>query len=118
MKILNVYYGTDAYSFESEPFHAHCRYSCDEEHITLHIGRAKEHLQMGKCFWYLVNVCDVNPHTGAVEVRNYYDSVEEKQKIILNARAKQGLSTAKETAPTILKWDWNNPKPPLAEEAL
>lgn len=93
MKILNVYYGTDAYCFETEPFHAHCRYSVDEEYISTYIDKARDALQRGKCFWYLVSVVDFNPITGIAETRNYYDGVKEKAKTILNARAKQGLST-------------------------
>ncbi len=87
MKILNLYYGLEAHNFNAEPYHAAVRYNADEQEIQMYVEKAKNALQNKECFWYFLTVVDVNPLTGAVEHTNVFDAVEEKQKIILNAKA-------------------------------
>jgi hypothetical protein len=96
MKILNVYWGTDAYTFESEPFHACCKYSASDDYVLLVLDKAEQALHYGKCYWYLVSVVEFNPLTGESVNTNTYRGVTEKAKIILNARAKKNNIKGKE----------------------
>jgi hypothetical protein len=100
MKILNTYYGLEAYDFAAEPHHACVRYDVSEEEILFQVAKAKQSLENKKCFWYLVNVVEVNPHTGESTSVNFHSTVGEKIKIVLNAK---GAGKTKAPGETTIK---------------
>jgi hypothetical protein len=96
MKILNVYWGTDAYTFESEPFHSCCKYQATDEMVSYQFDKSLMALSNGKCYWFLISVVDLNPLTGEAVNTNTYRGVSEKAKIILNPCAKKNSIKSKE----------------------
>lgn len=87
MKILNVYYGLQAFDFNTEPHHSAVRYDASEEEIEMYKESCKKALMNKKCFWYLLEVTEILPLEGKVIHFHVFDSVEEKKKIILNEKA-------------------------------
>lgn len=87
MKILNVYYGLQAFDFNIEPHHYAVRYDASEEEIEIYKESCKKALMAKKCFWYLLEVTEILPLEGKVAHFHVFDSVEEKKKIILNEKA-------------------------------
>lgn len=87
MKILNVYYGLQAFDFNTEPHHSAVRYDASEEEIEMYKESCKKALMTKKCFWYLLAVTEILPLEGKVAHFHVFDSVEEKKKIILNEKA-------------------------------
>lgn len=100
MKILNVYYGTNAYDFDAHPHHYSTNTCVDDANVEYAIESAERDLLAGKCVWYCVLVTELNTRTGMGETKTYYGGVAEKSKIILNAKAKHAPKPP--SAP--LKW--------------
>lgn len=100
MKILNVYYGTNAYDFDAQAHHYTTNLAADDNTVEYAIEVAEQHLRDGKCVWYCALVTELNTRTGMGETKTYYGGVAEKSKIILNAKAKHALKPP--SAP--LKW--------------
>ena len=88
MKLLSVYYGTDQYDYEAEPYHCVAKYRITSLDVDYHKEKAHVDLQNGKCYWYILVVTDVNPTTGATTTEHFYESLPQKEKIVLNAAAK------------------------------
>lgn len=88
MKILNVYYGVKSYDFDHEPYHYKSLQRASDGDITYAREKAEQDLKVENCFWYLVSVLDLCPYTGEAVSTTFYNSVPEKQKIVLNAPAR------------------------------
>lgn len=95
MKILNVYYGLQAFDFNAEPHHSAVRYDTTEDEISMYIESCQKALINKKCFWYLLEVTEILPLEGKVSHFHAFDSIEEKKKIILNEKAGMTKSTTK-----------------------
>lgn len=92
MKILNTYYGLEAHNFNAEPYHACVRYDASDDEIAFQKDKAQKSLTNKKCFWYLVEVTTINPHTGEHSSEGFFDTVGEKAKIILNAKVQKNIT--------------------------
>jgi len=107
MRTLQVYYGTDPYSFDQEPYHYASKAAATSGDVEYHIAKAVQDLQKGTCYWYMVCVLDINPYTGECVCSTFSDRVTEKQKIILNPSAKgfkRPKSNFKFVAPAATMW--------------
>lgn len=89
MKMMNVYYGQDPYDFERNVNHYTALIKALEEDVDHQRHRAHEAFEQGKVCWYLITVVDINPRTGETIFEKYFECKEEKEKVILNARAKK-----------------------------
>jgi len=94
MKILNLYYGLDAYDFDSTMHHADSSYSAEDGRFEEYVEKGRRAVINKKCFWFLVTETTFSPKTGETSSTHHYESVPEKAKIVLNARPKPAPKAA------------------------
>lgn len=87
--ICEVWLGQDLYSFESPPYNYQHRINADDATVQQFLELNEELLKKKAILWYFMTLTKFNPQTGESTTQTWHKVGELKQKIYLNADAKQ-----------------------------
>lgn len=89
MNIVNVYHLRDPYNFAEGYHHVNQYYNANAEELNAIITRQEKFFKNNDVCGYLVDILEVDPHGGEPVHTYKMKTGTEKQKIVLNPRAKR-----------------------------
>ena len=87
--ICEMWLGQDLYSFESLPYNYQHKLNVPDGTVAYFQELGEDLLKKKAVLWYLITLTEFNPQTGESTTQTWHKVGELKQKIYLNADAKQ-----------------------------